>query len=384
MANVFTDVIPIIFARALQTLRATCALTQVINRDFENTPANTGDTVNVWIPSAAVDSDVAPTAAPQAGQDTVPKRVPVTLNRWRHSGFYLDDKNAESIAAGVYNAQIPEHIKALAQGVNSYVFSLYTGFYGLVGTPGVTPFATDTTAATQARKLLNKQLAPMDPRYIILNPDAEASALEQVKLSGFQNTGSQSAIIQGQIGQRYGMTWLMDQQVPTHPSVAMTAGAATANGVQAINAGSIDGGRTGTLSIAKATNATNLIVGDILTIAGQTQQYVVTAAVTLAVGNTTVNIAPALQVATAGGEAITLAAAHVVNLAIHRDAIAFASRPLQKTSQNTVEMMSIPDPVTGLNLRLELVRQNKQWFYDFDILYGASVARAELGVRIAG
>jgi len=308
----------------------------------------------------------------------------VTLNRWRHSGFYLDDKNAESIAAGVYNAQIPEHIKALAQGVNSYVFSLYTGFYGLVGTPGVTPFATDTTAATQARKLLNKQLAPMDPRYIILNPDAEASALEQVKLSGFQNTGSQSAIIQGQIGQRYGMTWLMDQQVPTHPSVAMTAGAATANGVQAINAGSIDGGRTGTLSIAKATNATNLIVGDILTIAGQTQQYVVTAAVTLAVGNTTVNIAPALQVATAGGEAITLAAAHVVNLAIHRDAIAFASRPLQKTSQNTVEMMSIPDPVTGLNLRLELVRQNKQWFYDFDILYGASVARAELGVRIAG
>ena len=384
MANVFTDVIPIIMARALKTLRATAALTNVINRDFENTPANTGDTVNVWIPSAAVDSDVTPSAAPQAGQDTSPKKVPVTLNRWRHSGFYLDDKNAESIAAGVYNAQIPEHIKALVNGVNSYVFSLYTGFYGLVGTPGTTPFATDSTAATQARKLLNNQLAPMDPRYLILNPDAEANALELIKLSGWQNSGDTGAIINGQIGKRYGMTWLMDQQVPTHPATALTAGAATANGVQAIGAGSTDGGRTGTLSVAKATNAANLIVGDILTIAGSTQTYTVTQAVTLAVGNTTVNIAPALVKATAGGEAITLSAAHVVNLALHRDAIAFASRPLQKTSENTVEMMSVPDPVTGLVLRLELVRQNKQWFYDFDLLYGASIGRAELGVRVAG
>jgi hypothetical protein len=310
--------------------------------------------------------------------------MPIPLNKWRHSGFYLTDKQREEIIGGVQSKQANEAVKAICEDINAFIMAQYVNVYGYVGTAGTTPFATDVTAATNARKILNKQRAPLPDRRIVLDVNAEANALALAQLTTMQNVGTAQAIIEGTIGRKLGFDWAMDQQVPTQPTIAMSAGAATANGAQAVGAGSTDGGRTGTFSIAKATNTSQLTQGDIFTIAGSTQTYTVLTAVNLIVGNTTVAIAPALQVATVGGEAITLNAAHVANLAFHRDAFAFVSRPLQAVSQNTLEMMSIADPISGVVLRLEVVRQNKQDFYDFDVLYGAACTRPELACRIAG
>jgi hypothetical protein len=40
--------------------------------------------------------------------------------------------------------------------------------------------------------------------------------------------------------------------------------------------------------------------------------------------------------------------------------------------------------VSGVALRMEVVRQNKQTLFDFDVLYGAACVRPELAVRLAG
>ncbi|TXH56573.1 MAG: hypothetical protein E6Q97_06055 [Desulfurellales bacterium] len=174
----------------------------------------------------------------------------------------------------------------------------------------------------------------------------------------------------------------------------MSAGAITVNGVNAANAGSTDGGRTGTISLAKASNTFALKKGHIFTIAGFSQQYVVTADVTLAVGNTTVSIAPALTAATAGSEVVTLLQAagpgttnHTMNLAFHRDAIAFASRiPADnvKLIQDSmpVKPIIVPDPVTGLVFRLQVVRMHFQTAWFIDVLYGGVLARPEMACRI--
>jgi hypothetical protein len=308
----------------------------------------------------------------------------VTLNQWKHSGFYLNDKEATAIVGGVKSRQAEAAVAALASFVNAFLLGLYKGVYGFTGTPGTTPFATTVVGLTANRAILNRQLAPMADRRMVLDVNAEANALGLPQFSSWQQVGDTKAIIEGTIGRRFGFDVAMDQQVPTHPSVPFTAGAVTVNGVNAVNAGSPDGGRTGTISLNKITNAGTLIQGDILTFAGDAQTYVVTAPVALIVGNTTVPIAPALQIARTGGEAVTLQAAHVVNLGFHRDAISFASRPLMATSANTVELLSIADPVSGLTLRMEAIRQNKQVFYDFDILFGAALVRPELAARLAG
>lgn len=384
MSNVLTDVVPILVAQGLKTLRAAAVMPRLINTDYSNTPANVGDTVNVWIPGAAAVSDVAPSATPWQAPDIQPVKAPIQLNQWRHSGFYLTDKQQEEIVGGVMSKETGEAVKVLAEDLNSYIFSLYKKVYGFVGTPATTPFASDITAATQARAVLNRQRAPLTDRRLVIDVNAEANALSLPNIYSAYVVGNTDAVIQGAIGRRVGMDWSMDQQVPTHTSAALSAGACTVNGVNAVNAGSTDGGRTGTISIAKATNSSPLVAGDIITISGQTQTYTVLSNVTLAVGNTTVNIAPALQVATSGGEAVTLKASHVVNLAFQRDAFALVMRPLQATTANTVEMMSVVDEVTGIPIRLEVSRQNKQMLFDFDLLYGAACVRPELACRVAG
>ncbi|MFN9087356.1 MAG: P22 phage major capsid protein family protein [Gemmatimonas sp.] len=384
MPNLLQDIVPILVAQGLQTLRAACVMPRLVNTDYSNTPANQGDVVNLYIPSAVPVSDVAPTAAPYQAADMRPVRSPIPLDRWRRAGFFLTDKEQEEIVGGVQSRQTAEAVKGLAQDINAFIFSRYTRIFGYVGTAGTTPFASDVTGATNARAQLNRQTAPLTDRRLVLDVNAEANALALPAFAQAQAIGSAQTVIEGTIGRRYGFDVAMDQQVPTHVSTPLSAGNATANGAQAVNAGSTDGGRTGTVSIAKLTNPSNLVAGDIISFAGDPNTYTVTANTTLIVGNTTVPIAPALQVAKAGGELVTLRASHVVNLAFHRDCFGFVSRPLQASSANTLEVMSVADPVSGVALRMEVVRQNKQTLFDFDVLYGAACVRPELGVRLAG
>lgn len=386
MANALTPLMPTVLARGLKVLRENCVMPRLVNTDFANVPQGQGDTVNVWLSSALTPSAVAPSATPVTPQDSSPVKVPITLDQWRKNGFYMTDKEVGDLGEGLKVKQLDEAVKGLANEINAYLLGKYKKVYGIVGTPGTTPFASDTTAATQARKILNKQLAPLQDRRIVLDPDSEANAVELAKLTTWQNVGDAKGITDGTIGRKLGFDWFMDQQIPTHTPNAIGAGALTVNGAQAVGAGSTDGGRSGTISIAKGAGANwSAIKGDIITIAGDSQTYVVTADTTVTqAANTTVPISPALKKATAGGEAVAFKAAHVVNMAFHPDAFAFASRPLQSSAANSENVLSIADPVSGVVLRLELIRQNKQDYMEFDVLYGAECVRPELAVRIAG
>lgn len=377
MSNDLAAVAPKLLAQGLLALRNMNVMPALVNNSYSNEFANKGLTVDVPLPSAVAVQSVAPAATPPATADSAPTVAKVTLSEWKEAPFYLTDKDMQQAMSGVVPMQASEAIKALADDVNAYIFSLYTGIYGFAGTAGTTPFGTDTSEATAARRVLNLQRCPTGDRRIVLDPDAEANALNLRAFTDTSWTASPLAITEGNITRKLGFDWFSDQQVPTHTAVALTAGAATANGVNALGAK--------TISIAKATNAGAVAVGDIIEIAGDDQTYVVTEAATLAVGNTNVKIAPGLKKATAGGEVITKKASHVVNLAFHRDAFAFASRPMVDIGEglgNIVQAAS--DPVSGVSLRLEISREHKRTRFSYDILYGATLIRPELATRLAG
>lgn len=378
MANTFTDMLPVIFAQALETLREACVLPRLVNTDFSDTPAGVGDTVNMVVPVATTDAAVSASASPATPPDNTPTKVSVTLNRWRHAGYHLTDKEAGEITSGVKPGLQTEAIRALANGVNSYIFSLYKGIYGYAGTAGTTPFASTLTEASALRKVLNNQLAPPDSRYLVIDPDADANAVTLLANAAY--AADNSAQIEGRIGRRIGFDWYMDQVVPTHTAGTITTGLiAKASTAVAAGVKSFLG------TTAASTGACALVVGDVISIAGHTTTYTLTAAATQAsaASDVTLAIEPGLEQALVGSEAITVKASHVVNLGFHRNAFAFASRRLSSVAASD-KMMSVADPVSGLVLRAELIRQNKQDYVDFDILYGASLVRPALAARLAG
>jgi P22 coat protein - gene protein 5 len=383
MANDLSVVAPKLLAQGLMALRENAVMPRLVNRDYEAEAAEKGATVTIPIPSAIADRAVAPAVVPPASVDSAPTQALIPLDQWREAPFHLTDKDVLEAMEGTIPMQASEAVKSLVNYANAFILGKYKGVYGNFGTPATTPFLSSgagTADATGARKVLNNQLAPLDNRRFVIDPDAEANALNNRAFQDMSFSGSAEGIVEGKLNRKLGFDWFMDQQVPTHTKGVAT-GTPLSNGGNAVGDISIatDGWTNDTAGI--------LVEGDLITFAGDTQTYVVTADV--ASGSTTgpaaVPIAPALQATLADGVAITVVASHVVNLAFHRDAFAFASRPLKDSAQGLGSIIeTATDPVSGLSLRLEISRQHKQTQFSYDILFGAALVRRELACRLYG
>ena len=376
-ALVTTNILQTLVAMGLNALREQIVLTKLVNRNYENliVGATRGSTVNVSVPAAVATRTVSPDVVPPAVTAVTPTSVAVTLSEWKEAPFAIDDKGLAQVAAGIIPTQASEAVKALANEIDNFLWGKYKSFYGFAGTAGTVPFATDLGEYLDARKVANEQIMPMEPRYMLIDTDAEANALG---LRAFQDAsfgGGSDVIVNGQIGRKLGALWAMTQNVPTH-----TAGTWT-------DAGTTTGTNAAGQATVNLTGGTgSLLVGDIITFSGaDTQTYTVLTATGTA-PTTAITVSPNLVTAKSSTETVTNKATHKVNLLIHRDAIAFAMAPLNDAAgiAGILPPATAVDEESGLSLRLEVTRQHKQLQWSFDALYGASVIRPELGVRLAG
>ena len=343
--------------------------------------AQRGNVINVPIPSALSASDVTPGVSHGTNTDFSPTSALVTLDFWKEAKFQLSDSDMKSVMDGTIPMQASEAVKALGNAIDDYILAKHTGFYGIAGTPGTTPFATTINVAGDARKLLNKQLAPMTDRRGVLDPDAESNFLLTSNILQVDQRGDAGGIVNGTIGRKLGIDWYMDQNIPTY-----TPGTGWASGFIASTVAGAVGDST--LNIINATASGTIKIGDVFTLTADSdsQQYVITANATAsATVAVAVSFYPPLKTAVAtGATLVAVSVAYAANLVFHRDALAWASRPLQDISGQGNTIQSAVDPVTGVALRLELSRQYKQTTFSFDVLGGANVIRPELGVKVAG
>jgi hypothetical protein len=350
---------PKILAQGLKCLRQNAVMSRLVTRDYQGAAAQKGAVINIPLSTAQTVTDVSPSVAYVTGQDSTPTKVQVTLDFWKKSSFFMTDKDVQEAMDGHVIRQAEEAVKALSNAVDSFILAKHTALYGLVGTPGTTAFNGSLLQAKQARVLLNKQLAPDDgSRVAVLDPDAEGALGVVPEVLKANERGDNQGIIKGVVGEKLGFKWYMDQNVA---------------------------GDT-TLKITNTTASGTIKVGDIFTIGGATQQYVVTVTATFsATVPMAITFTPALASDVSAAIALTvIGTAYVANLAFHPNAFAWASRPLGDIPGLGNEISSMTDPISGITLRVEAQRQNKQTMIEFDILGGAACIRRQLAVKIAG
>lgn len=385
MANILLDVMPKVLASALETFRESCAVTRLVNTSYSAEAAKKGALIDIPVPSKMPTNDVTPSNVAPNPQDMDLQTVQLPLNHWRESAFTLNDKEVKEIIEGIAPMQLTESARALANFVNSTVLLTYKKIYNFVGTAGTTPFATDLTAAAQARKVLNKTVTPINDRRLILNGDAEANAVVLPALSYYMNSGETSTLREGQIGRKLGFDWYYDQQMDEAFHVSGTMSGATVSAAPVTNP-RVHGVTSGTVTLT-ATNGQTVKLGDLFTVAGDTQTYVVNQNAT-SNGSITVNFSPAPAVAWTNGSVVSLRANHQNNIAFQKNAIALAVRPFAG-DQFSAELsggqaMTMVDPVSGLPLRLEVTREHRRVRWALDILFGTEIIRPETAVRIIG
>jgi len=378
VANSLTNVVPQIMAQGLMVLRENAITPRLVNRSLENKVAEFGDTIDVPF----VGNATAVTAVGQAiftNVDITSSKVQVALSFWRRADFTLSDKEIEEAISGLLPMRASATIKALGNAVDSFILGLYKGIYSTGGVAGTTPFASTVTAFLDARTKMNKTLAPLDGRFVILDPDAEGNALGLPLFHQANLRGDQGGVIRGEIGTKLGADWHMNQNIPTH-----SAGTLTANTSMVVNGDHATG--VSVITLRGTAPSGTLVAGDLFTLGGVAQQYVVVTVATATGTVVTVSIQPSLSVSHASGVVVTYIGTHVVNLLLQRDAIAWASRPMQRSKFDGLGSLfeTVVDPISALALRLEVTRQNKQTTWTWDILGGANLIRAELGARIMG
>ncbi len=376
MANDLTNVIPQILAQGLITLRENSVMPRLVNSAYSELGAQKGSTIDIPIPTAITTTDVTPSVTAPLPDDTTPGTVAITLDQWKSASFYLTDQDERNAIDGIVPMQAEEAAKSLANTIDLQLLNLFKEVPYYVGTPGTVPFSGGTTGvATDAKKILSDNLAPLTDRRYVMNTTTEASALNLRAFQDMSFNGSAQGIIEGKINRKLGFDWFMDQNMPSHTNGGQD-GAYLINGVMAI----------GVTTITLKTGTGTILEGDIFTIAGDSQKYVCTA--DYAGGAGTITISPAIKVATSGDEAVTFVGTasteYQHDLSFHRDAFAFVSRPLADQNGLGNLISSVIDPVSGIALRLEVSRPHKMTIYCFDVLFGVKTIREELAVRVFG
>jgi coat protein Gp5 len=393
VSNTYTDLLPRIYEMVVTTVRFQSVLPRLVLNLSDNIASRPGAVVYLPDQITGVTRAVVHDIAPVDPTNLTLSATAMSLNNWREAPFTIDDKMAAEVFEGQMPRAIQAYAAALADYVDTQIMALYTGVYNtgasdaFGGGATVLPaaFTVDATknpsglrAVAEAGTLLDNWGAPRGNRRVVLGAYDTWAAQILSQFLKFNERGDQGGIIDGEIGRKIGMDWWMDQNVVTH-----TAGTIGTTASLVLTCPSASVGATAITFVGTITTALTLKAGDVFKFDNDAQTYVNNTLVTSTTNSLAVtSFSPPLKVAVTSANSAKVLPSHKVNLLFHRDAIAFASRPLGGIG-NPDHVMQAFDEVSGLNLRVEIMRQNKQDYLSIDCLFGTVLRDAKLISRVA-
>ncbi len=239
------------------------------------------------------------------------------------------------------------------------------------GTSGTTPFASDDLSPiAQLRRILNDNGAPVTGRSLVLDSLAAANLITVKNLTRVHEAGTQMTLRQGEMLDIYNFSITETGQAVTH--VKGTGAGATTNAA---------GYAVGATIITLAAAGTGTIVGDdVITFAGDTNQYVVvTGDADVSNGGTVTIEAPGLRVAIpAAATAITVTGTYAASgVGFTNDALWLAARPpaIPEEGDLAVDRMLITDPRSGLTFEFCIYLGYKKVRYEIGLAWGVKATK---------
>lgn len=376
MSNSFSVLIPIIVASLQRVLRNTGALLNAVTLDAQATAAGLNQTINLPASAAAASYDVSPGAVPPALVDTTPTTKTLTLSQYKGSRFHVTGEEWRAIGVrgpDFRMSQVDECIAVLVDGITAYVGGIAdAGVSWAEGAAASSSLGSNPDALMTLWKRLSDSKAPNRDRFGVVTT-AEWAALGNLdQFQKLQEAPRGVDFATGQIGMlaNFVMGWAQD--LPTHA-------VGTNDGNYLVNNGA--GYPVGATAIALDTGAGTILAGDVVSFAAATDRYVVESFVA-----PTLTLRTPLRVAIADNNAVVVQAAHKSNLFMHKDCLTAAVRPPAEApdGDSATAVAIIPDPVTGVALRLAQYKGYHATQFELSVVYGATVRRPTLGAKLIG
>jgi hypothetical protein len=385
--------------KALEILENNLVLTRTVNRQYDDSfaveGAKIGSTLRIRLPDRALVTD----GAALQVQDDNEQYTTLTVSSQKHIGVNFTTAELTMQLDDFAERVLKPRISQLASSIDADVANSFKYIGNSVGTPGTTPAT--SLVLLQAQQKLNENAAVMSPRYATVNPAANASLIEGMK--GLFNPVS--AISKQFKNGIFGEGILGYEELNMSQSIKQFTTGSRTGTVTVSTSVTTEGATTIVLT---GLGSTVIKAGDVFTIAdcyavnpqtrestGSLFQFVALADVT---ASTTASVTvPAMYSASqalatvdalpVSGKAVTFFGAastqYPQNMIYHKDAIAFATADL--LLPQGVDMAS-RQVHNGISLRV--VRQydinNDRLPCRIDVLYGYSVIRPQMAVRLWG
>jgi len=186
--NLANAIAKLVAVDALPALMGNLVMGNLVNRDFEPTLAQTGDTVNVPIPPAMVANNIAEGGTVNLQNPSL-TTAQIVLNTHVEASFTIPDVTKVIAVPDLLRLYMQPAMVALAEKVETDLLSLYPQFTSNTpaGTGGVSLSEATVDAAETA--LFNAKIPASEQRYLVLSPTAY-SQLRQATPFGDYATGS--------------------------------------------------------------------------------------------------------------------------------------------------------------------------------------------------
>lgn len=358
-------------AMGLHSLRQRLWVPFVCDYDLGQLPQRFNSTVSVPKVHGRTAKTMSASHTFSAADDIQTDFTDVVLDQWKGDEFDISDEDMVKVQEDHWPRTFDESIKAVANQVETtFVEQAAKDIYMTVGTAGTTPFSSDYDLLVDARKKLVDEGNNPDGLWLAnIDTTANANLLKQSSLQNVNTAGTDDIARRGTVPSLMGFAILENYFIAQH-----TAGTSSGH---LVNGALTAGYNVKTAAVDTGTGT--ILVGDVVTFAGHTQEYVVTSA--LASGS--FSFEPGLAANVVDNAAVTVKATHRANFACTRGAFAFAQRPIADTS-SVGTISQVTDPVSGISLRAELYRLNNQTRFKYDILYGVKCVDPRRAVRILG
>lgn len=199
--NVANAIVKLVAADALPALMGNLVMGNLVNRDYEPSLAQAGDTINVPIPPTLVANNIAEGGTVQT-QNTSLGNAQIVLNTHAEATFQVPDVTKILAVPDLLKLYMQPAVVALAERIETDLLALYPQFTAntAVGTGGTALTEAVVDAAETA--LFNTKVPASASKYLVVDANAY-SALRQIpRFSEYNSAGEAGlrALIDGAVG----------------------------------------------------------------------------------------------------------------------------------------------------------------------------------------
>lgn len=385
MANTLTNLVPDLYeaidvvSREMVGFIPSCTLLPSAERAAIN------ENVRVPITPAAAAEDVTPGQLPPDTGDQNIGNNPLVISKSRTVPFRWTGEDQKGVnnqsPNGGYNkikqGQIAQAIRTLVNEIEAAMGGLHTTASRAYGTAGTTPFASTLGDPAQVRKILSDN-GGMSDAQLVIDTTAGANVRTLAQLTKANEAGTKELREQGTLLDIHGFKLRESAGVAAAVAVGSVTGAVT---------GAAAKGATSVTLTTPAGAAVNLLAGDIVTFAGDTNKYVAAAACTIGASTTgTLQLqTPGLR-QTISAAAITVVGAATRNMAFARHSILLATRlpALPEEGDMAEDRITLTDPLSGISFEFAMYKQYRRVRYEVALAYGYANIKPEHTALLLG